>query len=112
MSTLTSETSSVDRSGGAQGLAEVLGGMGIEKLRVVLPDLIRTVSSESKLQPHIRDGYLMLFIYLPTVFQDDFAEFIGPIIPTILKVSYILVCCITTIFFTLMQCVYVYKRSV
>ncbi|KAH8878167.1 eIF-2-alpha kinase activator GCN1 [Schistosoma japonicum] len=85
MSTLTSETSSVDRSGGAQGLAEVLGGMGIEKLRVVLPDLIRTVSSESKLQPHIRDGYLMLFIYLPTVFQDDFAEFIGPIIPTILK---------------------------
>ncbi|CAH8498798.1 unnamed protein product [Schistosoma turkestanicum] len=85
MSTLTSETSSVDRSGGAQGLAEVLGGMGVEKLRVVLPDLIRTVSSESKLQPHIRDGYLMLFIYLPTVFQDDFAEFIGPIIPTVLK---------------------------
>ncbi|CAH8521962.1 unnamed protein product [Heterobilharzia americana] len=85
MSTLTSETSSVDRSGGAQGLAEVLGGMGIERLRVVLPDLITTVSSDSKLQPHIRDGYLMLFIYLPTVFQDDFAEFIGPIIPTILK---------------------------
>nr|CAH8848894.1 unnamed protein product [Trichobilharzia regenti] len=85
MSTLTSETSSVDRSGGAQGLAEVLGGMGIERLRVVLPDLIKTVSSESKLQPHVRDGYLMLFIYLPTVFQDDFAEFIGPIIPTILK---------------------------
>ncbi|KAG5445430.1 translational activator of GCN4, variant 2 [Clonorchis sinensis] len=85
LSTLTSEASSVDRSGAAQGLAEVLGAMGIERLRSILPDFIRTAASDSKVAPHVRDGYLMLFVYLPTVFRDSFAEFIGPIIPTILN---------------------------
>lgn len=88
IATLTSETSSVDRSGAAQGLAEVLGAMGIERLRSILPDLIRTAASDSKVQPHVRDGYLMLFVYLPAVFQDAFAEFIAPIIPAILKVRF------------------------
>ncbi|THD24819.1 Translational activator gcn1 [Fasciola hepatica] len=85
IATLTSETSSVDRSGAAQGLAEVLGAMGIERLRAILPDLVQTAASDSKVQPHVRDGYLMLFVYLPAVFQNSFAEFIAPIIPTILK---------------------------
>lgn len=87
MTTLTSESSSVDRSGAAQGLAEVFGGIGVSQLRSVLPDLIQTTASDSRLQPHVRDGYLMLFIYLPTVFKNDFIEFIGPIIPPILEVS-------------------------
>ncbi|KAF5401197.1 hypothetical protein PHET_05421, partial [Paragonimus heterotremus] len=85
ITTMTSESSSVDRSGAAQGLAEVLGAMGIERLRSILPDLVRTAASGSKIPPHVRDGYLMLFIYLPAIFQDAFCEFIGPIIPTILK---------------------------
>ncbi|KAF6778563.1 hypothetical protein AHF37_01560 [Paragonimus kellicotti] len=85
ITTMTSETSSVDRSGAAQGLAEVLGAMGIERLRSILPDLVRAAASGSKIPPHVRDGYLMLFIYLPAIFQDAFCEFIGPIIPTILK---------------------------
>ncbi|CAL8076855.1 unnamed protein product [Calicophoron daubneyi] len=83
--TLTSESSSVDRSGAAQGMAEVLGAMGIDRLRAILPDLIQTASTDAKIQPHVRDGYLMLFIYLPAVFQDSFSEFIGPIIPMILR---------------------------
>ncbi|CAH8486790.1 unnamed protein product [Dicrocoelium dendriticum] len=85
LDTLTCESSSVDRSGAAQGLAEVLGAMGIDRLRSILPDLIRTASSDMKVQPHVRDGYLMLFIYLPAVFKDAFSEFIGPVVPTILK---------------------------
>lgn len=37
MQTLTSESSSVDRSGAAQGLSEVVGGLGVEKLHKLMP---------------------------------------------------------------------------
>lgn len=37
MQTLTSESSSVDRSGAAQGISEVVGGLGVEKLRKLMP---------------------------------------------------------------------------
>jgi hypothetical protein len=39
MQTLTSETSSVDRSGAAQGLSEVVGGLGVEKLHKLMPGI-------------------------------------------------------------------------
>ena len=87
MSTLTSEQSSVDRSGAAQGLAEVLGGMGLSRLESILPEFIRTAQSDSVL-PFVRDGYLMLFIYLPEVFREQFSPYIGSVLPPILKVSH------------------------
>jgi hypothetical protein len=37
MHTLTSETSSVDRSGAAQGLSEVVAGLGVHKLHKIMP---------------------------------------------------------------------------
>ena len=37
MQTLTSEQSSVDRSGAAQGLSEVVGGLGVQKLHKLMP---------------------------------------------------------------------------
>ena len=67
MSTLTSEASSVDRSGAAQGLAEVVGGLGVEKMKALMPDIIRT-SARGDIAPHVKDGYIMMFIYMPTVF--------------------------------------------
>ncbi|KAL5971896.1 eIF-2-alpha kinase activator GCN1 [Taenia solium] len=84
MATLTSEQSSVDRSGAAQGLAEVLGGMGLSRLESILPEFIRTAES-TNVQPYVRDGYLMLFIYLPEVFRNEFSPFIAPILSPILK---------------------------
>ena len=41
MQTLTSETSSVDRSGAAQGLSEVVGGLGVEKLHKLMPGIVK-----------------------------------------------------------------------
>ncbi|KAA0196165.1 hypothetical protein HAZT_HAZT009592 [Hyalella azteca] len=68
MQTLTSEASSVDRSGAAQGLAEVVGGLGPEKLHRLMPDIVAT-AERTDIAPHVKDGYIMMFIYLPSVFQ-------------------------------------------
>ena len=73
------------RSGAAQGLSEVIGALGIEKLRKYIDEIVET-ANRPDIPPYVRDGYIMMFIYLPMVFKDDFTQFIGPILPTILKV--------------------------
>lgn len=84
MQTLTSETSSVDRSGAAQGLSEVVGGLGVEKLHKLMPDIIAT-AERTDIAPHVKDGYIMMFIYMPVVFTNEFTPYIGQIINPILK---------------------------
>lgn len=84
METLISETNSVDRSGAAQGLSEVMGGLGIEKLRKFMPEIIAT-AERNDIAPHVKDGYIMLFIYLPMVFTLEFTSYIGQIINPVLK---------------------------
>ncbi|KAJ8966633.1 hypothetical protein NQ314_003400 [Rhamnusium bicolor] len=84
MTTLTSETSSVDRSGAAQGLSEVVGGLGVEKLHKLMPEIIST-AERTDIAPHVKDGYIMMFIYMPVVFTNEFTPYIGQIINPILK---------------------------
>ena len=67
------------------GLSEVVGGLGVEKLHSLMPDIMQT-ASRTDITPHVRDGYIMMFIYLPVVFTDDFLPYVGPIIPAILQV--------------------------
>ncbi|ESO82427.1 hypothetical protein LOTGIDRAFT_223326 [Lottia gigantea] len=84
MDKLVAEQSSVDRSGAALGLSEVIGGMGLDKLHELMPKIIRT-AEQKDLAPHVRDGYIMTFIYLPATFGPDFSTYVGPIIPSILQ---------------------------
>ncbi|KAL1132575.1 hypothetical protein AAG570_010527, partial [Ranatra chinensis] len=84
MKTLTSEASSVDRSGAAQGLSEVVGGLGVEKLHKLMPEII-TTAQRTDIAPHVKDGYIMMFIYMPVVFTNEFTPYIGEIIIPILK---------------------------
>ncbi|KAK7087777.1 stalled ribosome sensor GCN1-like [Littorina saxatilis] len=84
MEKLVSENSSVDRSGAAQGLSEVIGGMGPEKLQKLMADIIST-AERPDIMPNVRDGYIMTYIYLPSVFGKDFAQYVGPILPSILQ---------------------------
>ncbi|GJQ71586.1 hypothetical protein Trydic_g11289 [Trypoxylus dichotomus] len=84
MQTLTSESSSVDRSGAAQGLSEVVGGLGVEKLHKLMPEIIAT-AERTDIAPHVKDGYIMMFIYMPVVFTNEFTPYIGQIINPILK---------------------------
>lgn len=84
MNTLTSETSSVDRSGAAQGLSEVVAGLGVEKLHKLMPEIIST-AERTDIAPHVKDGYIMMFIYLPSAFTAEFTPYIGQIINPILQ---------------------------
>ena len=67
------------------GLAEVSGGMGLADLHKLMPTLINT-TERIDIPSHVRDGYVMMYIYLPSVFKDDFKQYVGPIIPSILLV--------------------------
>ena len=51
-----------------------------------MPEVICT-TERTELAPHVREGYLMLYIYLPSTFKDDFIPFVGPVIPSVLKVT-------------------------
>ncbi|EDW83946.2 uncharacterized protein Dwil_GK13410 [Drosophila willistoni] len=84
MQTLTSESSSVDRSGAAQGLSEVVGGLGVEKMHKLMPEIIAT-AERVDIAPHVKDGYIMMFIYMPGAFPKEFTPYIGQIINPILK---------------------------
>ncbi|KAH8275070.1 hypothetical protein KR018_005723 [Drosophila ironensis] len=84
METLTSESSSVDRSGAAQGLSEVVGGLGVEKMHKLMPEIIST-AERVDIAPHVKDGYIMMFIYMPGAFPEEFTPYIGQIINPILK---------------------------
>ncbi|XP_014232646.1 eIF-2-alpha kinase activator GCN1 [Trichogramma pretiosum] len=84
MMTLTSEASSVDRSGAAQGLSEVVRGLGVEKLHKLMPEIIST-AERTDIAPHVKDGYIMMFIYMPSAFTTEFTPYIGQIINPILK---------------------------
>ena len=84
MTTLTSETSSVDRTGAAQGLAEVVGGLGEEKMHKLMPEIIQT-AERMDIAPHVKDGYIMMFIYMPGVFPEQFRPYIGQVVQPILR---------------------------
>lgn len=49
-----------------------------------MPEVIST-TERTDISPLVKDGYLMLYIYLPLVFGQDFAPYIGKITHPILK---------------------------
>lgn len=51
-----------------------------------MPDIICT-AERLDIAPPVKDGYIMMFIYLPMVFKKEFTPYIGQIINPILKVN-------------------------
>lgn len=78
---LKSDASGVDRQGSAQGLAEVLAGLGIERMEALLPDIISNASSS---RATIRESHILLLIYLPATFGHRFEPHLGRIVSPIL----------------------------
>ncbi|UJR36911.1 hypothetical protein I4U23_029624 [Adineta vaga] len=84
MEHLVLESSPVDRSGAAQGLSEVIFGLGADRLEKSMKEIIDR-SQQLDLAAHVRDGYMMMFIYLPISFGEKFIPYVGKIVPPILK---------------------------
>ncbi|PWN39719.1 ARM repeat-containing protein [Ceraceosorus guamensis] len=79
---LRSDATGVDRQGSAQGLAEVLAALGMERMESLLPELIAQASSS---RPYVRVGHLTLLIYLPATFGVRFAVHLPRILPPIVS---------------------------
>ena len=68
------------------GMSEVLGAQGLSKLNELMPKFV-AAAQQLDAAPSYRDGYLMLFVYLPVTFGEAFVPFISDVIPPILKVG-------------------------
>lgn len=80
--TLKSEGSGVDRQGAAQGLSEVLTGIGLSRLEELLPEILANIGST---RPFVREGFMLLLIYLPATFGDSFQPYLSRVIPHVLR---------------------------
>ncbi|VDC02874.1 unnamed protein product [Peniophora sp. CBMAI 1063] len=80
--TLKTDTSGVDRQGAAQGLSEVLAGLGMERLEGLLPDVIASAQAP---RASVREGFMSLLVFLPATFGARFTPHLPKIIVPILK---------------------------
>ena len=80
--TLKTDTSGVDRQGAAQGLSEVLSGLGMERLEGILPDIIANAQSP---RSTVREGFMSLLVFLPVTFGTRFQPHLPKIISPILS---------------------------
>ncbi|KAI5120166.1 hypothetical protein M0805_008433 [Coniferiporia weirii] len=80
--TLKTDTSGVDRQGAAQGLSEVLAGLGMERLEALLPDIVSNAQSP---RSTVREGFMSLLVYLPATFGARFQPHLTKIVAPILS---------------------------
>ncbi|KAJ1905601.1 translational activator of GCN4, partial [Coemansia sp. IMI 209127] len=76
------DASGVDRAGAAQGLSEVLAGVGVARLEGLLPEVVANCNSTAA-RVAVREGFMTLLIYLPTTFGDEFQRFLPQVITPI-----------------------------
>lgn len=75
---------SVDRSGTAHGLAEVLMAMGLERIEMLLPDLLSNATN-TEASPEVRDGYLALYVHLPVLMGSAFEPYLETTLTALLN---------------------------
>lgn len=82
LATLSSEASSVERSGAALGLAEVVAVLGPDHLAALIPGVVAGCRDRS---PAVRDGNLTLLVHLPVTCKRDFEPHLETALPCVLE---------------------------
>ncbi|GAA6038663.1 hypothetical protein JCM8097_009472 [Rhodosporidiobolus ruineniae] len=82
MGILKSPTSGVDQQGAAQGVAEILAGLGTDRLEDLFPTILTNTSSP---RTYVREGHISLLVFLPVTFGDRFSPYLGRIIQPVLS---------------------------
>lgn len=82
LSTLQSESSSVERSGAALGLAEVVAVLGPDYLAAIVPGIISGCADRS---PIVREGNLTLLVHIPVTCKRLFEPYLERTLPCILN---------------------------
>ncbi len=81
--TTKSDTTTVERSGGAQGLSEVLVALGPERLENTL--LKELLPCQSNAEAYVREGVMWILAFLPPIMGGHFAEILEHALPVVLK---------------------------
>lgn len=81
-SNLKAEDKVGDRLGSAQGLAEIIYGLGTRKLDELLPMILKNTTSSKSF---VREGFMPMMIFLPACFGASFSPYLSAIIPPVLS---------------------------
>ena len=82
LSSLSVESSPVERSGAAQGLAEICHALGEARVMEILHDALKLQKSHSSAS---REGLLWFLAFLPAVLEERFADYIDETLPVVLQ---------------------------
>jgi HEAT repeat protein len=82
LGTISSEASSVERSGAALGLAEVVAVLGDEHLSAIMPGIVAGCRDRSAA---VRDGSLTVLVHLPVTCRRAFEGHLETALPSILE---------------------------
>lgn len=82
MNMLQGETSSVEQSGGAQALSELLCALGLNYIDEYLDSILALCSSNNH---RIRESFLRVIMFLPRAFEKDFYFVMERVFPLIIE---------------------------
>lgn len=81
LDTIKSDNGSVERGGAAQGLANVLGALGPDRLQTLFPDLVAATHNKNF---YVREGSMYMFCFLPLGMSKGFQTFLPRVMPCVL----------------------------
>lgn len=82
MQNIKKDSNVAERSGAAQALAELISVKGTQKFEELLPTLLAGTESP---KPHVRHGYLQVFVYVPALLKHKFEPYLSECLPKILS---------------------------